>query len=345
MQPRSLSVFAATVLSALSLAAGAARADEVQFKNGDRLTGTIVSAEGGKLKIKTKVAGTVEVDLADVKTLSTDGPVKLKLVDGTVIQQPVAAGKEGQVAVQPLGAAGGAASQPVAITSIKTINQNETWTGSFTAGGLVTRGSSDTDAVNVSFDLLRRTDNDRIIVNGQYLFGRQRNADTGEKTTSTDNWRLGAEYNYFFTKHWYGFASFGVERDRIADLDLRLTPAVGVGYQWAESKKHNFSTEAGLAWLYESYSNDGTNDSIALKLAYHYDRQLNDGVKLFHNFTIYPSLEDISDYLILTDLGVRAALTDKMFTEFKVELRYDSTPAPGASRSDLRYILGVGWSF
>jgi len=34
-----------------------------------------------------------------------------------------------------------------------------------------------------------------------------------------------------------------------------------------------------------------------------------------------------------------------MFTEFKLQWNYDSTPAPGASRSDLRYILGVGWKF
>jgi len=33
------------------------------------------------------------------------------------------------------------------------------------------------------------------------------------------------------------------------------------------------------------------------------------------------------------------------FAEFKFELRYDSTPAPGAKKEDLRYVMGVGWSF
>ena len=43
--------------------------------------------------------------------------------------------------------------------------------------------------------------------------------------------------------------------------------------------------------------------------------------------------------------GIRADLTESFFTEFKVEWKYDPTPADDASRSDLRYILGVGWNF
>jgi hypothetical protein len=29
----------------------------------------------------------------------------------------------------------------------------------------------------------------------------------------------------------------------------------------------------------------------------------------------------------------------------KFELRYDSIPAPATKKEDLRYIMGVGWSF
>ena len=43
-------------------------ADEVIFLNGDRLTGKIVTATGGKLVLKTDAAGDVTIDLAKVKT-------------------------------------------------------------------------------------------------------------------------------------------------------------------------------------------------------------------------------------------------------------------------------------
>ena len=69
----------------LSLAlAGHAIADEILLLNGDRLTGTIVGAAGGKLTIKTEAAGDVTVDLAKVKSFSTTEPVVLKTGDTTV---------------------------------------------------------------------------------------------------------------------------------------------------------------------------------------------------------------------------------------------------------------------
>ena len=41
----------------------------------------------------------------------------------------------------------------------------------------------------------------------------------------------------------------------------------------------------------------------------------------------------------------RLRIGEGLFAEAKIELRYDSTPAPGAKKDDVRYLLGVGWSF
>lgn len=97
--------------------------------------------------------------------------------------------------------------------------------------------------------------------------------------------------------------------------------------------------------MYKNYRDRASDENISLRLAYHVDRKVRDGVAVFHNASFFPSVETVSDYYFLTDAGVRADLTDNFFTEFKVELKNDATPAPEASRSDLRYVLGVGWSF
>ena len=49
--------------------------------------------------------------------------------------------------------------------------------------------------------------------------------------------------------------------------------------------------------------------------------------------------------ILIADAGLRVTLTSKMFAEYKLELRYDAMPAEGASRTDLRHIVGVGWKF
>lgn len=338
---RNLTISAALVLASAG-AVSTLHADEVLFKNGDRISGTIVSADEGELVLKSDVAGKITIKMTDVATFSTTGPVTLQLQDNTQLNQPVTTGESGQVNLQQ----GTVQAQPVAMDNIKRINpEAPNWKGSITVGGMLERGNSRTDSLNVDINAVRRSENDRITLGAGYRFGRQREPGTGDIETSTDNWFMGGKYDYFLDKKWYVYASTRVERDRIAGLDLRMTPGGGVGYQWIETKQTSFSTEAGLAWLYEDYRGADSTSAIAARLAYSLSHQLNDKVALFHDVEFFPSLEDIHDYLILADAGVRADLTETMFSEFKFQLKHDSSPAPGASRSDLRYVVGIGWRF
>jgi putative salt-induced outer membrane protein YdiY len=320
-----------------------ARADDVVFNNGDHLSGEITGLADGKLSIKTAVAGEIKLDLKEVKTFSTTHPIEIHLQDGTVLHQAVKADAAGRIAT-----AGSAQikAQTLNISAIDSINPSPAhWTGSLTASGLLARGNTHSDSFSLSADAMRRGENDRITLGAGYYFAKSKDPTTGDTSTTSDNWFLLGKYDYFFNKKLYGYALTRVERDRIADLDLRLSPGVGVGYQWFERDDFHFSTEAGLGWVYESFSNDGTDNHPSARLAYHVDTQLNDSVKLFHNLEYLPSLDSLSDFNINADAGVRASLTKKMFSEAKVEWRYDATPAPGAQKNDVRIMLGVGWQF
>jgi putative salt-induced outer membrane protein YdiY len=192
----------------------------------------------------------------------------------------------------------------------------------------------------------RRAEQDRITVGVAYYYGRQKDPDSGDETTTVDNWFVAGKYDYFFTPQLYGFAGVRVERDRIADLNLRLTPSVGVGYQWYETPTFNLSTEAGIAWVYEDYEGRGSEDHFAARLAYHVDYAPHPAVLLFHNLEWLPSFESpIDDYNLNVDAGVRATLVSNLFAEFKVDVRQDSTPAPGREETDVRYLLSLGWRF
>lgn len=335
---------AIVVATMLCLAlASSALGDEIQFINGDRLTGKIKSAADGKMVISTDVAGDVTVDMTKVKTFTTTEPIEMHVGEKNVIKTTVAAGPQGSVQAA---AGGGIAGGPIAIKDIKTINPPPVkWTGAIAANGLLTRGNSNTENFGLTIDAQRRAEQDRITFGAGYLYGRQKDPGTGVRSTTTDNWFLLGKYDYFFSKRFYGFLTSRVEHDRIAALNLRFTPAGGVGYQWIEKPEMNFLTEAGLAWVYEDFENAESDDHFALRLAYHFDKKLNGKVNFFHNLEYLPSIEDVSDFNLNTDAGVRVTLTKNMFTEFKIEWKHDNEPAPGAAENDLRYLLGVGWAF
>jgi putative salt-induced outer membrane protein YdiY len=329
---------------ALGLAlAGPAAADEILLLNGDRLSGKIVGAAGGKLTIKTDAAGDVTVDLAKVKTFSTDEPTVFKVGD-TTLRSRAAAGADGTVQIAPVA---GEPPQVVALKDVTQINPPPPkWTGSLLANGMITRGNSETTNLGASLNAVRRSEQDRITLEAGVAYGREKDRDTGIESDTVNNMFGFGKYDYFLSKKLYLYGSVRAERDEIADLDLRFTPSVGVGYQWYETPTFNLSSEAGLAWVYEDYREQGSSDHFAARLAYHVDWTPHKAVKLFHNLEWLPALDEPFDnYNLNADAGVRATIVQSFFAEAKVELRYDSTPAPGKEKDDLRFLFGLGWTF
>ena len=316
--------------------------DEVLFKSGDRLTGKVEKVADGKMTFKSNVAGPLVLNMEDIKTFSTDEPIELALADGSLQKQKVAASDEGYVTI-----AGTAQPASLPIANIAKINPDKPrWKGVVGVGATLVRGNTKSDTASVTAEAARRGENDRISFGAGYYFAKQRDNSTRDDSTIADNWFLKGQYDYFFSKQFYGYGNLRYEKDRIANLDIRLTPGLGVGYQWIEREDFNFSTEAGANWVYEKYTEpDETRTYMAGRLAYHVDKSFNDRVKGFHNLEYIPSFERADTFLVNADVGLRAAITARMAVEAKTQLAYNSKPSEGRDKKDLRHILGVAWTF
>ena len=86
-----------TTLLALFLLLGSAAFadDEVKLKNGDRITGKISGLAGGKLVVETTAEGKVSIDWTQVVSVKTDEPLRLKLLNGDLVEGKVSPGAEG----------------------------------------------------------------------------------------------------------------------------------------------------------------------------------------------------------------------------------------------------------
>ena len=335
--------WAAAFLGCAGLVA-AVSGDEVLFKSGDKLTGTVNAVAGGKMAFDSKIAGPLTLNMADIKTFSTEAPIEIAMADGSVHMQKVAASDEGFVSVIPGGAA---QPQSLSLADVAKINPDKPkWTGVVSAGATFARGNTKSDTASLGVEAARRTENDRIAFGAGYYTAKQQDTSTHADSTTADNWFLKGQYDYFFTQKFYGYGNLRYEKDRIADLDMRVTPGAGVGYQWIERADLNFSTEGGGAWVYEKYTDpDETRTYMAGRLAYHLDKSFNDHVKAFHNVEYIPSFERVDTFLVNADVGLRAAMTARLALEAKAQMAYNSQPADERDKNDLRYILGVGWTF
>ena len=322
-------------------------ADEVYFKNGDHLSGQIVRLTDGKLVLKSSVVGEVTVNLADVKTFSSEGPLEIHLKDGTVLHQPIVPAEPNEFAVKP-GQPLEAQSFPLA--NVASINPppavKPKWTGSVSGAVSATTGNTETSSIAGSFSLARRTEQDRTTLQGDIARTSQTDPDSGERRTTEDWWRLLGQYDYFFSKKFFVFGNGRYEKDGIARLDRRVVVGGGGGYQWIENETTALSTNLGLASLFEKYEDEPeSNNLLSMQAGYAFSQSLWKNTKFLNDLTWYPSFDDFSDFFLTTTAEVRTTLTKSMFANFKVIFNYDATPAADREKTDVKYLLGVGLNF
>jgi putative salt-induced outer membrane protein YdiY len=335
------------VLVCLVLCVQICNGDEIHLKNGDRISGKIQHLVDGKLAFKADVAGLVTVDLSDIQTLSSDDPIEVNLKDQTGFTQKVSSAEPGKFTVEGTESM---KAQEFAVADIVSINPPvkpiPKWTGDIAVGITSTHGNTKTEMISASASFTKRTEKDRTTVNTDYAKGTQKDQDTGRDVTIEDWWRAKGKYDYFFSKKMYGYLDGRYEKDAIAKLDRRMIIGLGAGYQWIESEDMNFSSEFGLASLYEKFDNQtDSNSEISLQLGYNFDKKFRKNIKLVHDLTYYPSIDKFSDYYLTTTAGVRADFTETFFLTLKAILNYDTTPAIGAHRTDVKYFLGLGYRF
>jgi len=323
--------------------------DELYFKNGDRLTGQIVRMTDDKLVFKSQGAGEVTVSLSDIRTFSSEAPLKIHLKNSTtVLNQPVAMAEPNGFSIttgQPL------RSQTFALSQVASINPPDKpqpkWTGSVSGSVTSIRGNTNSDSFAASVNTTRRSEKDRLTAGADYARSEREDPDNGDMDVTVNWWKIRAQYDYFFTKKFFGFVNGRYEKDTIALLDRRVVIGGGAGYQWIEEPTMGFSTNLGLASLYEKYDDpdETSNSTISLQAGYNFQMTLWKSVSFLHDLTYYPSLEDFSDYFLTTSAEVRATMIKNLYASFRVIFDYDASPAQNRQSTDVKYLFGVGLQF
>ncbi len=330
-------VFSTLTLFFVALASIPASADEVWLKNGDRLTGKVVSLDASTLVFKTSYAGDLSIKWEEVVNLKTDEPIKVVLGDETTAQGPVSPGDPGKVKVKAEQVA-----EPVTVdlANIKTINPKPPLRTNFRAnvGFSMTDGNTDTQDIYADAEFMARTLQNRYTIGGLYKRSEDEDVKTEDKALGY------MKYDHFFTKKWYAYANATGEQDEFKDLDLRVTLGVGVGYQFIETDRTNLSVEGGLSYVDENYFLGEDDSFMAGRWALRFDHfLLPKSLQYFLYHTGLQSVEDSDDLILFTQTGFRIPFYKNLNITAQVNWEYDKSPSPGKKESDYTYLLTFGY--
>jgi putative salt-induced outer membrane protein YdiY len=331
------------VLGAVLLISVSALGGQVYLENGDRLSGTITTMANGMITIQTALAGTVQIPMANVQTISSDEPLELHLNDGTIVKQPVEKDSEGTIKIAGSDVID---SQTLGLTQVMAINPPKPevpkWKADVSAALSYASGNTNNESYAISGNLAKQTEKDRFTFNCNAANKKEK---SGGKEFTTENWwRSGGKYDYFLGENKYLFGEGRYQTDEVADLDRRIIVGTGAGYQWIKKEIQNFSTELGFANVYEKYETSSNGDSkLSLRMGYQYDQQFNKVFSFVHGLTYYPDVDNFSDYFLTsTSTELRAKINSHLFANFKVLFDYDATPATDKGNTDVKYLFGIG---
>ena len=202
---------------------------------------------------------------------------------------------------------------------------------------------------------LAKGNTDNLLANGNLLSSRKWNrneVDLGtdgtygetDGTQSAGNIHGFAQYNRLFTERFFGLLRVDAINDAIADIDYRVTVSPGVGYYFIKNTNTFLRAEAGPGFVFERVG--GVTDSyVTLRLAERFETKMNDRVKLWQSLEILPAFEDFDSYVLNAEIGIDTSLTTKLSLRTFVQDTYDSTPAAGLKKNDVKLIVAIAYKF
>jgi putative salt-induced outer membrane protein YdiY len=335
--------------TAAAALAAPAPVDMVTLKDGSVLYGEVLEMASGLLHIKSPAAGDIiKVKWSEISTLRISRPIPFHLKEGTVLMATVEEGEPGMLRLKAEPMQGTLAVPIDAVKSVNPLVQAPVvYVGTITGGYSQSTGNSRLRSASVVGDFVARSEQLRLTINGRYVYGETENVITARNARGT------IKLDFFLTKRLFWFASAYFEQDTFQDLKMRTALASGPGYQFIDRgdfdgifKDITLYAEAGISYFNEDFRVAQDASSIRARWSMKFNwPMLEDRITIFHFDELYPSLENINNYYLTMDNGVRFNLYKGFVFAAQVTTRYNSRPAPGTGDTDHLYLLNLGYSF
>lgn len=349
----------AYVLLVLWCTAALLKAEEVSLKNGDRLSGTVVSMDGKKLVLKTSYAGDVPIDWDSVSQFSSDQPLVItktnqQLVTGTVKSEGgnyIVTTAQGP---QTLSKADVAVMRSPADQAAyeKSLHPGilEAWAGGGNFGLALARGNSQTTNLALGFNAARKTTTDTLIITAASIYS------TDEKLnmTTANSFQGLIRYDRNVSKRVFIYGAFAGGYDELQNLNYRLFPSGGIGFHAIMTEKTTLDLLAGLGWTRESYTTGVIRNLLTATVGDEFAYKLSPRTSIMQNLYYLPSLNTTTDcitlatcrpYRVTGNFGITTKLNGWLTANLLFNDRYNSQPVLGDKKNDVLFTTGLGFTF
>ena len=359
-------------VSLFLLVVTAARADQVTLKNGDRLSGKIISGDGKTLVLKSDFAGDVTIQWDAITGIESADNIHITLKDGTRLSGKVTTQDGKFVVAGAPAAATPAAAAKDAIVAVRNDAEQHSfdeaaermahpkftyfWHGMFDTGLALTRGNSDTANFTLAAKAIRETPRDKLTVYGDYIFAN--NGSVPPTVTTANALDAGLRGDLNISPRVFVFAFTDFQTNELQHLDLRSVFGGGFGYHVLKTANTTFDVFGGITYDRDSFgSYQLANPTPPPGPSTPFRPRCRTAPKrssvrssspsstrrssLTERYSFYPNLSHTGDYRFQFDTNIATQLNNWLSWQVTFSDRYISYPPAGLKANDLLLSTGL----
>ncbi len=211
------------------------------------------------------------------------------------------------------------------------------WSGKGELGVVIARGNSETETINLGFEVLRESE----IWRNELGLSALRNQDGGELAASRYTMRYKSDYKFDETR--YIFGALRYDRDRFSSYRYQGTFSIGYGHQLIDTDTQRLRVEVGpgVRWTEERESGRSETDPIG-RASVNYRLNVSDNAEFTNRFLVETGT---SNTFAENSSALEVAINDQLALKVSLAVRHNTDVDPGRKNTDTLTTANIVYNF
>jgi putative salt-induced outer membrane protein len=211
------------------------------------------------------------------------------------------------------------------------------WSGKGTFGGVLARGNTETETVNLNLDVENKRDR------WTHKAGASMLRTVTDDITSADRWELRGESQYSLTERSYLFGALRYEDDEFTDYNYQATATGGYGYRFIMTDTTKLEGQIGAGYRQTELRLTGEQeDDIIARGAVNFEHKLTGTTLVYDRFLV----ESGSDNTFVQNaLGLEVKINDSFALGLDYSVRHNTEVLPGTDKTDQVFTANLVYGF
>jgi len=211
------------------------------------------------------------------------------------------------------------------------------WSGKGTFGGVLARGNTETETINLNIDV------QNVVDRWTHKAGASMLRTVTDDITSADRWELRGESQYSLTERGYLFGALRYEDDAFTDFAYQATLAGGYGYRFIMTDTTKLEGQIGAGYRQTELRLSGEQeDGMIARGAVNFEHKLTGTTLVYDRFLVESGSDNT---FVQNQLGLEVKINDSFALGLDYAVRHNTDVLPGTEETDQVFTANLVYGF